>query len=43
MTQTITVEFKVEHTPGNELHLRFLAEKYLQEKGVVIKDGKIII
>jgi len=42
-TITLTVEFKVEHKPDNETHLRYIAERYLGSKGVIIRDGKIVI
>jgi len=42
-TTTLTVEFKVEHKPDNETHLRYIAERYLEGKGVIIRDGKIIV
>jgi len=42
-TITLTVEFTTEHNPGTEVHLQFIVEKYLKEKGVIIRDGKIIV
>jgi hypothetical protein len=42
-TTTITVEFTTPHNPGTEAHLQFIVEKYLKEKGVIIRDGKIVI
>jgi len=42
-TITLTVEFQVEHVPDSEAHLRYIAERYLESKGVIIRDGKIIV
>ena len=42
-TTTLTVEFQVEHSPNNEAHLRYIAERYLESKGVIIRDGRIVI
>jgi len=42
-TTTITVEFTTEHNPNSEPHLRYIAERYLESKGVIIRDGKIVI
>jgi hypothetical protein len=42
-TTTFTVEFQVEHVPDSEPHLRYIAERYLESKGVIIRDGKIVI
>jgi hypothetical protein len=45
MKQTITIEaeFEVEHIPDKEKHLQVVLESYLQSKGVVIRDGRIIV
>lgn len=40
---TITIEFEVEHSPGNESHLKQIVEAYFKSKGIVIKDGVIRI
>ena len=42
-TITLTVTFKVLHTPGTPGHLNEIAETYLQAKGVTIEDGVIVI
>lgn len=42
-TITLTVEFRVHHTPGTPTHLNEIAETYLQGKGVTIEDGVIVI
>jgi hypothetical protein len=40
---TLTVEFTTEHTPNSEPHLRYIAERCLESRGVIIRDGKIVI
>jgi hypothetical protein len=40
---TITIKFKVEHTPGDQHHLEQIVENYLRPKGVVIKNNIIEI
>ena len=45
MKQTIqiTIEFQVEHKPGNSEHLEQVVKKYLQSKGVEYTNGIIKI
>ena len=40
---TIEFEFKVEHNPGNESHLKQIALEWAKSKGAKIVDGKIVI
>jgi len=40
---TLPVEFQNEHKPDTEFHLKNVAELYLESKGVIIRDGKIVI
>ena len=40
---TIEFEFKVEHNPGNESHLKQIALEWAKSKGAKIVDGKIVL
>ena len=42
-TKTVVVEFKVQHTPGNDEHLNQILEAYFRGKGVEYRDGVIIV
>jgi len=42
-TIQITVEFKTEHTPGNEEHLNQILENYFKGKSVDYKDRVISV
>lgn len=42
-TKQIEVIFSVKHSPGTDEHLDQILESYFKAKGVVYKDGKILI
>lgn len=42
-TKTVVVEFKVEHTPGNDEHKNQILGNYFRGKGVDYKDGVITV
>ena len=42
-TKTITIEYKVEHNPGNDPHLEAITENYFRGKGCNYKDGILYI
>lgn len=42
-TLNITLKYKVKHNPGNEPHLKVIAENYFRSKGVKLEDNLIEI
>ena len=41
---TITINYKVEHTPANPQHLHQIAKNYLKGKGItLLDDGSIYL
>jgi hypothetical protein len=37
------VVFKTKHEPGNDTHLKHVAETYFKGKGVTVENGNIIV
>lgn len=42
-TLTITIEYKVEHSPATEEQLEQIAKNYFKGKGILLEDKKIRI
>jgi hypothetical protein len=39
----VKVEFRIEHNPGNELHLKQLIKSALTPKGIEVRDDGTIV
>ena len=42
-TLEVTIEFKVQHVPGDDEHLEQILQNYFRAKGVDYEDGRIVI